>query len=102
MPQRHQRMNHDEWEARQEETITSLDFSLTEVYFLGFSYRSKSRYTETHTNREAASAVSRPGILGPLTQKQQKHYKTHGILMILNFSSTAPVGIKLLFQERVP
>ena len=37
-------------------------FSLTEVYFLGFSWCIKRGDTETHTNREAARAAARPGI----------------------------------------
>ena len=40
----------------------SIHFSLTEVYFLGFSWGFKEEYTETHTKREAVRAAGRPGI----------------------------------------
>ena len=36
--------------------------SLTEVYFLGFSWRSKEEGTETHTKRAVVSIVGRPEV----------------------------------------
>jgi hypothetical protein len=40
--------------------------SLTEVYFLGFSWRIKEGYTETHTKRAAVRVADRPGTAGAL------------------------------------
>jgi len=68
----------------------------------GSHFGQKNRCTETHTEREAASMVSRPGIATPMTQKHIKHYKTNAFLMISNFLySTAQARITFLFQECV-
>ena len=54
-------------------------YSLTEVYFLGFSWGFKEGGTETHTNRTVVRAAGRPGTakavlfsLGFLPKSQKK------------------------------